>query len=315
MGGALGRSPSGQIMGVVVYRSTIRTVDPNRPLADAVAVDGDRIVAVGSLAEVTEAVGPDHVIDDRFIDQVLVPGLIDQHLHPILGASTLSTAVIATEDWVLPEQTFPAAHSHDEYVARLRTAEAELDDPDAWLFSWGYHQLWHGDLNRSLLDEISATRPIGVWQRSCHEFFLNSAAIEALGITEQEVADAGELAATIDLPRGRFWERGLMTFLFGRISPVFMTPERLVRGLEQMVTYLHQNGVTAINEPGAQLAPVHGSSTRRSSVTRRHRSRRPSLSTLAAPQTEASRSRKRSPAPPRSLTNGERERFDSFPIR
>ena len=195
-------------MDVVVYRSTIRTVDPNRPLADAVAVDGDRIVAVGSLAEVTEAVGPDHVVDDRFIDQVLVPGLIDQHLHPILGASTLSTAVIATEDWVLPEQTFPAAHSHDEYVARLRTAEAELDDPDAWLFSWGYHQLWHGDLNRSLLDEISATRPIGVWQRSCHEFFLNSAAIEALGITEQEVADAGELAATIDLPRGRFWGAG-----------------------------------------------------------------------------------------------------------
>ena len=242
-------------MGVVVYRSTIRTVDPARPLAEAVAVDGDRIVAVGDLADVVETVGSDHVIDDRFVDRVLVPGLIDQHLHPILGASTLSTAVIATEDWVLPKRTFPAAHSHEEYLARLRTAEAELDDPDEWLFSWGYHRLWHGELSRAVLDQVSSTRPIGVWQRSCHEFFLNSAAIAALEITADEVADSGELAATIDLDRGHFWERGLMTFLFGRISPVFMTPERLVGGLQQMVTYLHQNGVTAINEPGAQLAP------------------------------------------------------------
>jgi predicted amidohydrolase YtcJ len=241
-------------MAITVYRSTIRTVDPAQPLAEAVAVEGDRIVAVGDLADVVAAVGPEHVLDDRFADRVLVPGLIDQHLHPVLGASTLSTAVIATEDWVLPEQTFPAAHSHDEYLARLRTAEAELDDPDEWLFSWGYHRLWHGTLDRSVLDTVSSTRPIGVWQRSCHEFFLNSAAIDTLGITADEVAAAGELAATIDLDRGHFWERGFMSFLMQRLSPVFMTPERLTRGLHQMVAYLHQNGVTAINEPGAQLA-------------------------------------------------------------
>lgn len=239
---------------ITIHRSTIRTVDPANPLAEAVAVEGDRIVAVGSFADVAAAVG-EHVVDDRFAEHVLVPGLIDQHLHPVLGASTLSTAVIATEDWVLPDVTFPAAHSHDEYVARLAAAEAEFDDPDEWLFSWGYHQLWHGDLSRAVLDSVSTTRPIGVWQRSCHEFFLNSAAIDALGITAEQVAESGELAATIDLERGRFWERGFMTFLMRRISPVFLTPERMVRGLRQMVTYLHQNGVTAINEPGAQLQP------------------------------------------------------------
>lgn len=244
----------GEIVSVVVYRSTFVTVDPDRPRATAVAVEGDRIVAVGEYADVAELVGK-HVVDDRFVDQVVVPGLIDQHLHPVLGASTLSTAVIATEDWVLPDTTFPAAHSHDEYVARLTAAEAALDDPEEWLFSWGYHQLWHGDLDRTILDSISATRPIGVWQRSCHEFFLNAAAIDALGITAEQVADSGEPAATIDLDRGRFWERGFMTFLMRRLSPVFLTPERMVRGLRQMVTYLHQNGVTAINEPGAQLSP------------------------------------------------------------
>ena len=186
-------------------------------------------------------------------DQVLVPGLIDQHLHPVLGASTLSTAVIATEDWVLPDVTFPAAHTHAEYVARLAAAERELDGPEDWLFSWGYHRLWHGDLSREILDSVSVTRPIGVWQRSCHEFFLNSVAIERLGITAADVAAAGEPGQTVDLERGHFWERGFMAFLLPRLSPVFLTPDRMVRGLRQMVTYLHQNGVTAINEPGAQL--------------------------------------------------------------
>ena len=79
----------------------------------------------------------------------------------------------------------------------ISTTYTELDDPDEWLFSWGYHRLWHGELSRAVLDQISSTRPIGVWQRSCHEFFLNSAAIAALAITADEVAEA--LVAYYDL--------------------------------------------------------------------------------------------------------------------
>ena len=65
----------------------------------------------------------------------------------------------------------------DDYVAALRAAEATHDDGDDWLLSWGYHRLWHGRLDRRLLDEVSSTRPIGIWQRSCHEWYLNSVAI------------------------------------------------------------------------------------------------------------------------------------------
>ena len=157
------------------------TLDPEQPIADAVAVEDDRIVAVGSLEELERRfAGTDYTINSAFADQVALPGLIDQHLHPVLGASTLATSVIATEDWVLPDVTYPAAHSHDDYIAKLTAAEAAIDDPDKWLFSWGYHWLWHGELSREILDSVSRTRPIGIWQRSCHEFYLNSAAIELL---------------------------------------------------------------------------------------------------------------------------------------
>lgn len=242
---------------VTVYvAESVITMDSNRPRADAVAVDGDRILAVGSLAEVIEAVGDRaHVIDRNHEGDVILPGLIDQHLHPFLGATTLTTEVIATEDWHLPGRTFAAAHSQDDYRARLAAAEAAIEDSEEWLFSWGYHSLWHGSLDRAVLDTVSDSRPIGVWQRSCHEFFLNSAAIERLGLTEEQVAASGPLAESISLARGHFWENGFMAFLMPLITPVFVTLDRLVRGLEQMIVYLHGNGVTAFNEPGAVLPP------------------------------------------------------------
>jgi len=240
----------------VFIAERIVTVDPNRPSATAVAVAGGRIVGVGSLAEVEAALSDrPHVVDRTHEHDVILPGLIDQHLHPFLGATTLTTEVVATEDWHLPRRTFPAAHSEADYRSRLVAADAALEDPDEWLFSWGYHSLWHGELSRDVLDTISETRPIGVWQRSCHEFFLNSAAIERIGLTAEQVVAAGPFSETISLDRGHFWENGFMGFLMPLISPFFVTIERLVTGLEQMITYLHGNGVTAFNEPGAVLPP------------------------------------------------------------
>ena len=248
-------------MTVTVHTArTIVTMDASKPVADAVAVEGERIVAVGTLAEVLEAVAEtDHVLDTSFAEEVVLPGLIDQHLHPILGATTLATEVIATEDWVLPDRTFPAAHTHDEYVERLRDAEVRTrtERGDEWLFSWGYHQLWHGPLTRDVLDAVSETRPIGVWQRSCHEFHLNTAGLRALGVLESGWSDGvpDDVLETVDIDAGHFRERGFFVALMPLIVPLLMTPDRLSRGLRQMVRYLHQNGVTAFNEPGAILAP------------------------------------------------------------
>lgn len=221
------------------------TMDADVPSATAVAVRGNRIVAVGDVDEL-RGVG---VVDDAFAGAVICPGLIDQHLHPVLGATTLTTEVIAIEDWSLPGHTYPAAHSAQEYRDRLNAAHLALADPDEWLFSWGYHKLWHGPLDRRALDAISTTRPIVVWQRSCHEWFLNTAAIEALGLTAADMTGHGPASEMVDFEAGHWWETG-MNLLLPRLSPMFTTPQRLAKGLRQLVAYLHQNGVTAINEPG-----------------------------------------------------------------
>ncbi|MFG6446191.1 amidohydrolase [Microbacterium sp. P06] len=63
----------------VVYLAPIVTMDPDRPRAEAFAVEGDRIVAVGTVAEV-RAVVPPGTREER-LDGVVLPGLIDAHLH------------------------------------------------------------------------------------------------------------------------------------------------------------------------------------------------------------------------------------------
>lgn len=229
-----------------IYRARrIITCDPDRPDGTAVAVSGGRITAVGSFEELRST----GTVDDTFADAVLLPGLIDQHLHPLLGASTLMTEVIAVEDWVLPRKTFPAANSAEEYRQRLTEAHHGLADPHEWLFSWGYHRLWHGPLDRATLNTVSATRPIVVWQRSCHEFFLNTAAIDALGLTAAQMAGHGAASDMVDFEAGHWWETGT-NLILPALSPLLMSPERIAAGLHQMVAYLHANGVTAINEPG-----------------------------------------------------------------
>ncbi len=74
-------------------------MEPGNPEATAVAISGKRIVAVGSVAEVKAALGnTKYVVDQAFAGLVVLPGFIDQHLRPFLGALTLSTEVIAPED-------------------------------------------------------------------------------------------------------------------------------------------------------------------------------------------------------------------------
>jgi len=241
---------------VTIYTARkILTMERGNSEATAVAVAGKRIVAVGSLDKVKAALGDvKFTVNDTFQSKVVLPGLIDQHLHPFLGALTLATEVIATENWVLPNRTFKAANSSEEYLARLKAADVALPDKNEWLFSWGYHKLWHGKLDRKALDTVSATRPIMIWHRSCHEFYLNTAAIKALGLTEAAMKGKGDASKMFNWAEGHWWETGL-NLVIQPILKVFATPERMVFGLKQMVAYLHQNGVTAYMEPGALYTP------------------------------------------------------------
>jgi len=229
----------------------IITLDPDKPSATAVAILGDRILAVGSVDELKLAAGGQpYVVDDTFSEKVITPGLVAQHDHPLLTGLTMVSEIIAIEDWVLPSGVVPAANSPSEYRARLADANVKLKNPAELLVTWGYHPVFHGPLTRSDLDRISSTRPIIVWHRSAHEFIVNSKALDAYGIDAAFVASlSGAAQKQSNLDEGHFWEGGMFGVI-PKLLPAIATPDRLRRGLEFVVRYYHANGVTLGCEPG-----------------------------------------------------------------
>ena len=74
----------------VFLARTVRTIEPSLPVAEAIAVQGGRIVEVGTL----ETMRPwleshSHEIDDTFKDHCIMPGFVDPHLHPSMAAILL----------------------------------------------------------------------------------------------------------------------------------------------------------------------------------------------------------------------------------
>jgi predicted amidohydrolase YtcJ len=229
----------------------ILTMDRFRTSGEAVAVIGDRILAVGSLDDLKHAAGDQvFAVDETFKDKVLIPGLIDHHAQPILAALALGTEVISIEDWNLPDGVRPGVRGTDGYRQRLAEAHARLADPKAPLVTWGFHPAYHGALSRSDLDTLSATRPILIWHRSGRELILNSAAIERFQITADHISRQSPSAqAQSDLATGRFWEQGLLGVL-PMLRSVIGGPERLLRGLAMVEDSLHASGVTTVAQLG-----------------------------------------------------------------
>lgn len=227
------------------------TLDPDRPSASAVAVVGDRILAVGTLEELQAAAGDQrYSVDRTFAEKVLVPGLIAQHDHPLLSGLTMNSEIIAIEDWVLPSGTVPAARTPEAYRRRLAEANARLEDTEETLVTWGYHPIFHGKLTRADLDGVSSSRPIIVWHRSAHEFILNSPALESLGIDAALISAMPESARQqTSLADGHFREAGMFAVL-PQVFPAIATPERIQQGMQFVVQYYHANGVTLGSEPG-----------------------------------------------------------------
>ncbi|MCG3862691.1 MULTISPECIES: amidohydrolase [unclassified Photobacterium] len=235
----------------IFYGGSVITMEKAQPRAEAVVTSKyGKIVYVGLEKDALKQYPNSKKVD--LDDKVLMPGFIEQHLHPFLASLTLNMPVIAPEEWKLPSKTWPAVTNHDDYIAALMAQEKALTDPNEVLWTWGFNNFFHGELSRQELDKISNTRPIGVWHRSAHEFYVNSAFIKKFGLNQDDIDKLGkEVADQANLDEGHFLEGGALIYLLPRIASELGNKERFSAGLKQMVTMLHQKGVTAYNEPGA----------------------------------------------------------------
>jgi len=252
--GALLVSTAVQAADMTIYTAQkIITMETNIPEATAVAVEDGRIVTVGSLDSLSDYI-ENHgaVVDERFADKVLMPGFIDPHIHPSLPAVLTQFPFLAPDDWHLPTGDFPGAKTHEDYVARLKELVAAHDasDHDASVpfIAWGYHQLWHGEVKRPLLNELFPDTPVMIWHRSFHEVIGNDAALDLLGITEADAQVYPEEASWED---GHFWENGAKVLVAK--MPFLFAPDRYGKGMENFYEMLHQAGVTSALDMGTGI--------------------------------------------------------------
>lgn len=233
----------------------IITMDPNLPKAEAIAVKNGKIVKVGNLKDIESYLkGEKYEINKKFENDIIFPGFIDQHLHPLLSSLALTVDIISIEDWKLPNKEFKASLTPEDYLKNLKDLENSMKDPNEVLFTWGYHQYFHGKINRNELDKIDKDRPIIIWHRSCHEFTMNSAALKKFNITQEFINKQTKSAQEqSDLKNGHFWEQGMFPIL-PLLAPSLATEERLRDGLNITKNYLAKNGITTSAEPGGVVS-------------------------------------------------------------
>ena len=220
---------------LVLTRGRVYTLDAARSWAEAVAVRGGRIAAVGTSAEIEALRGPQtHAVDLR--GRMLLPGFQDAHLHPTSGG--LIQIQCELHGTTTREQSL-------ERIARYAKANPELE----WILGggWGMDAFPGGTPSKSDLDAIVPDRPVLLVNRDGHGAWVNSKALELAGISREtddpkdgriERDEAGEPAGTL--------QEGAVA-LVERLVPE-TSVEEWQQALRLAQEYLHTLGITAMQD-------------------------------------------------------------------
>ncbi|MGE3778946.1 MAG: amidohydrolase, partial [Pirellulaceae bacterium] len=172
--GTGGRLLCGQEAGadLVVIHAVIRTQSPDKPVAEALAVRGNRVAEVGSNESIRTWIKPrTHVIDAR--GRLVVPGFNDSHVHFLAGGQQLSSVDLRT------------ARTTDELAARLRTFAATWPK-GRWITGGDWdHENWPGAPlpTRQMIDAASPDHPVFVSRLDGHMALANSVALQRGQVT------------------------------------------------------------------------------------------------------------------------------------
>jgi len=234
----------------IIIPKQLVTLDASNANSDAVMIRGDRIHVVGMKDDLMMAY-PDAALDYSHANDVMVPGFIEHHIHPLLAAITMNSEILAIDDWIVPNKQSIGVRDRAGYFKRLKELEINIEDADTPLISWGFHHYFHGKLTKDDLDAISSERPILIIHRSFHEFIMNTKALELFKINKEDLKDLNlEEQKLANYEQGHFSERGLI-MVMPKIMQYLAAPQRIIKGLETTEKYIHEKGITLIANPGA----------------------------------------------------------------
>lgn len=250
--GTIGEAP------VTVFEAgSFITMEPSCPRTRFVAVANGMILGLADqLADLAPWTrGREVTVDRRFAGKTVLPGLIDPHVHPMQAAIMLNVPFLAPDDWSLPTGNYRGTRTAEGY--RLGLAHMLAGSDARPFITWGYHELFHGGIDRQDLDRLAPDRPVVIWQRSFHDIFVNTVILGEWGLGTRSafdaaIAGAGAEAAHADFDRGWFSETALPLALT-KLRPAIMTPDRLIHGMGALKQMMLSRGVTTISDMGTGI--------------------------------------------------------------
>lgn len=221
---------------LIMHNGLIRTQDPSRPEARALAVDHGRILAVGSDSDIRKEFPRTRSTID-LAGRLVLPGLVDTHTH------LLSWAQVRRQGDLL------SAPTRDAFLERL-AGEAAGRPKGEWVQAWGLDEgIWPENRmpDRTELDAAAPDHPVFLRRKDGHMAVVNSAALSIAGIGE-DVSD----------PAGGRFDRGPDGRLNGLIRERAVElvtgsiprpgVDEIVESVRQGLPVLHAMGLTGVHD-------------------------------------------------------------------
>jgi len=219
---------------LIIIKAKVWTVDKNRPTAQAVAVLGDRIVAVGSNADVEAWRGPATKVIDAG-GKLLLPGFNDSHVHFVSGGLQL-------EQVQLNDTT-----SKEEFVRRIGE-RAKQTPKGEWMLGgdWDETKWTPPQLpTKELIDPVTGDTPVFLSRYDGHMALANSAALRLAGVTAQTAEPAGGMIVrdANGNPTGALKDAAME--LVNKLIPPLSHEQRL-KAVKRALAHAASLGVTSV---------------------------------------------------------------------
>lgn len=241
------RAEPGEVVDIAFVNGKVYTVDAANDVVEAIAIKDGKIAAVGSDASIRSHVSSATKVIDLH-GKMLMPGLIDAHMHPMGGGEMLTTCSLGYK-----------ALTIDEILARITKCLAEDKAPGG---RWMTVHAWFrqatkpegADLTAMILDRLPTDRPVIVFASDFHTLAANSAAMRAADITKDTPnPSSGQIVRDKEGAATGIFLDGALSQL-GAAAPKLSPDEKAKQNLENAeaaITKMNSEGVTTILDAAA----------------------------------------------------------------
>ncbi len=229
---------------LIITNAKVWTVDKAHPTAQAVAVFGDRIIAVGSNADVAALRNPDTKVIDAG-GKLLLPGFNDSHVHFVSGGLQLD-AVQLTD-----------ATSTEEFVRRVGE-QAKKTPKGEWIQGGDWDEMkWSppGLPTKEMIDAATPDNPVFIGRYDGHSALANSTALRLAGVTSQTPDPPGGTIVrdTQGNPTGDLKDAAMD--LVAKVIPPLSHEQRL-RAVRRALEHAASLGVTSVQHMDPDYADI-----------------------------------------------------------